>query len=295
MLYYPDLPLPLAMEFINTAYSRALDYGPWSALYVDSEFIIPEAYAIGTVDLTQNSTTVTGVGTVWISSFIGQQFLVNAAGPFYTIVDVTPGTTLTLDRPYGGETAMGQEYTIAQIYVTPPADFEGFVVVLDPANNWKLRLNLPQEWLDRRDAQRTYVASPWVLAAAGYNTSGRPRYELWPRQEVAASYPYRYIKRPSLMSASSDRPIRPLRGDVLRLGALAELSRWPGTPQSRNPYFGIDQHTILEGEFQRELGRLWREDQEIRQSAIRFADEEDWPISPLDANWLQTHDPNWIT
>lgn len=75
-------------------------------------------YQTGTVSVTQNSAVVTGTGTVWNGTQTGAT-VVNAGDIFtvddsrlYFIKSVDSATQITLDKPYAGTTASGQNYRI---------------------------------------------------------------------------------------------------------------------------------------------------------------------------------------
>jgi hypothetical protein len=294
LLYAPDCPVPLAQEFINTAYSRALARGSWTGVRAESAFSVPDAYSDGTVTMTTGSTTVTGSGTTWTSAMVGRQLYLDGIGPYYTITAVGGVGSLTLDRVWAGTTAAGLSYEIALVYLEVPSDFLHFMSVRDTESNWRLFTNWTQEQLDYVDSQRSTVGQPWVLASAPFTSSGRPRWELWPRSTTARIYPFLYVKKPALLSAASDRAIFPLRGDILRHGALAELSMWPGTSKMQNPYFSMEQHALHEQMFQQELLRAEREDQEIAQTMIQFDQFSALPYPPMDAAFLQQHGIPWF-
>jgi len=80
--------------------------------YVDVE----NSYTTGTVSITDGSTTVTGVSTVWTSDMEGQKIKVGLDGYAYTIDTVSSGTSLTLTTAYngGGDNVSGSTYTIYQ-------------------------------------------------------------------------------------------------------------------------------------------------------------------------------------
>lgn len=290
LVYAPEVPLPLAQEFINTAYSRALAYGSWSGLRKETEFIFPGPYTTGTVTTVQESAAVSGSGTTWTTAMEGRQFFI-AAGAAYTIEAVTGTTSLTLDRPYGGASLAGQAYTIQKVLVTAPSDMLALRSVRDLENNWKLRLDFKQEQIDAFDAQRTSTGTPWMLATAPPSTAGLIRYELWPRLGAAKTYSVRYLRKPALLAVATDTPIFPIsaRRELLINGALAELCKWPGSSANKNPFFGIQQHQIYEQSFMTELKICQREDQEIYQTDIEYADDDEACWAPLDAAFLQSH------
>lgn len=307
-VYAPDIPIPLAQEFVNTAQSRALSYHLWNDLRVEAAFSIPVLYSDGSVNVTLGSTAVTGVGTAWTAAMVNRQFFTaggtvtaptsadGVQGPYYTAIAIDTGAqTLTLDRAYGKPTASSISYNILQVYQEVPSDFMNFISVRDVDNNWKLHTNFRAEQLDVWDAKRSVSGTSWILAGASprFPTTGAEinRFELWPRTSPGPRVlQYRYERKPALMSANSDRPIWPFRGDILRKGALSELAMWPGTTDYRNPYFNLDLHRTLDEGFVSGLNDLVRQDNEKSQRAVWYEDWEGVPYAPIDARYLQSHD-----
>ena len=306
-LYAPDLPTPLAQEFINTAYSHALTWDYWRELRREFEYNLPDIYVDGSVDVVNGSATVIGNGTAWTTSMIYRQFMVNSITPMFTIINVDVGAQeLTLDRPFNGiQDGPGLPYEIGQYYLDVPTDFLTWDIIRDVDRNWKLHTNFQQRQIDVWDTKRTTTGVPWVVAAApsrfvytdGVATTAPPiqRYEFWPRpffgtDEGKTTYACRYIRRPPLLSNPDDRPILPLRGDVLRKGALAELAMWPGTRTAPNLYYDMQNHTQMQKEFLLGLSECWKVDQEGAQTAILYEDWEGVPYAPIDARYLQSHD-----
>lgn len=288
LVYGPETPIPLAQEFIATAYARALTEVNWTGLRGEGEFVIPATYNTGTVQVTQGSTAVVGTGTTWTSSMTGRQFFVRGVGPFYTFTQ-TSSTTGTLDRTYGGVTGVTLPYDILQTYLTAPSDFLQFQAVMDRDNNWRLHTNYRQEQIDTWDSKRSVAGTPTILAAAPYDASGVPRFEIWPRTSAAKTYSYRYVRKPALLVNPSDTLIWPISGYAITQGALAELSMWPGTRAEKNPYYDLQQHQVHEMQFKEELHNLTLEDQRINQTAVMYEGWENVPYSPIDASYIQSH------
>ncbi len=292
MVYFPECPLPLAQQFVNNAYSNALSKSRWAGQRGDGAFNIPAPFSTGTISVVNGSTSVVGVGTDWdlspLQVVAGMQLVVGGQAPFGTILSVDTGTGITLDAPWQGETLSAVPYSIQQIYLTPASDLASFLSVVDVQNNWKLHLTFSQEQLDYFDGKRTHAGTPFILAGGvSFTSGGRPRWELWPRTGSAKIYPYHYIKRLPLLSAASDRPIFPFRGDVLREGIFAELALWPGTKQLKNPYFDMQQYATHRQLFDERLKEVQRDDQELAQTMITF--DNNVPFAPFDAAWLQGH------
>lgn len=296
LVHAPNLPVPLAQEFINTAYSRCLAAKEWSGLRGHEDFFYPTAYTTGTISITSGSATVTGASTVWTTGMVGRQLLVSAQAPFYDIIAVDAGAqTLTLDRTYDADSVVAGTYSIKGVYILMPTDFMALQVVRDPSLNWRLRLDIVQEQLDTWDPKRTTSGTGWVLAAAPPSpvvaTLGRPRYELWPAPTASKLFTYTYIKRPGLMSVSGDEPVYPIRGDAIREGALAELALWPGIDRENpNPYFDLNAHRLHEKRFLERLNELELQDEGIKRSNFWYGDWEMLPYAPIDANYIQSHD-----
>lgn len=71
------------------------------------------AYTTGTLSVTNNSQTVTGVGTTWTTAMLGRSILLG--GLWYTISARASDTSITISAPYAGVTLSGVTYTIATI------------------------------------------------------------------------------------------------------------------------------------------------------------------------------------
>lgn len=291
LVYLPTLPPAIAQEFVNTVYSRLLDGWRWSGLRKSSEFIVPAPHTLGTANVTQNSASVVGTGTSWTSSMVGRQFFTGSQVPFYDIIALNVSSqTITLDRPYADPSNATSAYSIDLIYLVCPSDFSSFLSVVDLANNWKLHTNYLQEDIDLWDPKRTTTGTPKILAYATQDANGLRRYEIYPRVGSATTYPFRYTMRPALLALAGDKPIFPIRGDVIREGALAELGLWAGTKDDPNPYFdpGLSFYKSREERFLRYKEEAEKEDQGISQNVVTYFD--DLMPAPLDAAWLQTHD-----
>lgn len=302
-LYAPDLPTPLAQEFINTAYSHAITWDRWKELRQEFDLSLPVVHQDGLVEAYRGDPVVVGTGTNWTANMLYRQFMVNSITPMFTIIGVdVPNQEITLDRVFAGtHEGPNLSYEIGQYYIEVPSDFGTWDIVRDVDNNWKLHTNFQQRQIDVWDTKRATTGTPWVVAAApsrltylaGVPTSAPPvmRYEFWPRPSPGPkNYACRYIRKPPLLTNPDDRPHAPIRGDVLRKGALAELALWPGTATVKNPYYDIQNHNVMAKEFLQGLSECWKMDQEYAQTAILYEDWEGVPYAPIDARYLQSHD-----
>ncbi|MGL5389672.1 MAG: hypothetical protein ACRDCA_28105 [Serratia sp. (in: enterobacteria)] len=76
-------------------------------------------YKTGTINLTANNTTVTGIGTAWADAKFGVMpgmILLAPDNKLYEVKQVNSNTSLTLNSNYAGSTASGQSYAIITTY-----------------------------------------------------------------------------------------------------------------------------------------------------------------------------------
>jgi hypothetical protein len=289
-LYAPKVPVPLLKQFVNNSYSRALVQFPWSELRRTGALRLAAPYTTGTVTVTNGSVTVVGSGTSWTSAdHATLQLVVGNRGPFFDIASVESGTSLTLASPFVGTSASGASYTIQQIYIVPPANFIKYTSFLDttPATPAQLDFSMTQEVLDFYDPGRTITAGrPTHLVNAESSpfaaTLRRPRYEVWPRPSEAFIAAFRYVVKPDLLVGDDDTIIYPLRGDVIREGAFADLAAWPGTDDSPNTYYDASggRSQFHDRRFQEGIALCKGEDSEIASKMVAY--KEEWrKLSPF--------------
>jgi hypothetical protein len=245
-----------------------------------------------------------------LANMIGLQLICNGKAPFYTITDAQPAGTLpetieiTVDMAVGAPANSGlsfvpSSWSIQPVYLTPQEDFDMFISIVDIDNNWRIRSDVLQEVLDKWDANRSSTGTPWVLSATSFNAAvatggtlaGVPRYEIWPRCNVAKQYPYRYYKRADLVN-DTDVPIWPIshRTEILKQFALGEIAKWPGTKDKPNPYFNMSLFNQHKADFLDELYKLQKQDQEVALTDQGYADVwSDMPWAPVDAKFIQNH------
>lgn len=105
---------PLPEDCSIKAKYKMNETGEWVKAYQadESEAFDKDDHKEGTVEVTQNSKTVTGTGTGWDSSMVGRKFRVDTDGDVYIIEAVASALSLTLTREYQGTTGSGKDYTI---------------------------------------------------------------------------------------------------------------------------------------------------------------------------------------
>lgn len=283
-------PILLAQRWIRNRYRNICERVLWSFKLGRGTFGTPAAYSTGSVTMTNNSAAVAGSGTTFTASMVGEQLKVS--GYVVTITVYNSATSLTVDQNWLGATTAGLNYTICQAYITPTdTDFHAFYSVVDPVRSWKLHLGFNNSQLDRIDARRNSTGTPYVLANGVYNSNQKATFELWPHPLSQSQYMYTYERRLADLTASTDTPPAIITSDVLVNGALADLVRWPGTADVKNPMFdsslGLVQWRVREKEFEDALQRLIVQDQSIMMQDLSRGN--DMRMAPIDANFMQSH------
>lgn len=301
LLYAPDLPAPLAQEFVKNTYHQIIGDHSWTDTRKDAEILLPDAYTTGTITVTNGSPTIVGSGVDFTNSslYVGRQICVGNIAPFYTITAVTESVpaggydTLTIDRNYANESDSGLTYSIGQYYIEFPTDLYVLERIRDQANGWYLiTQTYNQEYLDRVDVRRQSTGTPTLCVVAPYRTDAStgivyPRYEFWPRVQAQRFYAYRYRTNPEL-SVNSDRIISSLNPECLVFGALRQAAIWPGTADKPNPYFSQDMHATYTKMFEDSLNNSMQQDMERNQEMIQVADDPRRQF-PFDAKYIQSH------
>lgn len=287
-LYSGELaPLLQCKRWIRDRYRSVCEKQIWSFKIARSAFGTTDQYSTGTITLTNASASVVGSGTTFTASHVGQQLKVN--GFVFTISSFTNTTTIGIDQTWLGATAASNSFQILQAYITPsPTDFHAFYTVIDPTNNWRLRLGFNSHELDRIDARRASAGTPYIVASGVYNSAQVPVFELWPHPTAQKMYPYVYERRVTdLTDNITPPPI--IRSDILVKGALADLARWQGTPERKNPYYDpyLVQWKAREAEFKEELNKAIVEDQSILLTDLSYGN--DLAYYPIDANFMRSH------
>lgn len=289
-LHVPQLDEFLAQQFVRDRYRIILERRDWSGLRAEGEFLLDAAKTTGTVAVTNNSLSVIGTGTAFASTDVGRQFKAGAGSPVYTIATYVSPTSVTLDRVWGGTTQATATFFIFDGYLTAPADFKRFIVVVDPKTGYRLRHWVSQDELLRVDPQRNFFGTPYALIDRRFNASGRVQYEAWPYSASQRSLPHFYVKQGEDLVDDDDVPIWPIRSDVIVTGALADVCRWPGTKDNPNLTFGkMDIYESYRKEFEDKLVDLERQDENIYATWLTGQDWASWPWAPWSANWMQSH------
>ena len=294
MLRCPMAPAMLARDWVKEALKRAWESNNWSFGRCEAAFSVNDQKS-GLVDVTEGSDSVPSAGITFVATDLYRQFRIGS-GPVYTIkcVDVDVNQ-IQLDRVFYGQTQSGVSCTVLDAYITMPANFGKFIVVLDPSNALQVKHWVTEEEINSWDPQRTSTGTPWALASRRLGSIGSIadliQYELWPYATSAHQYWYFYYKRPPDLADTEEVPgILGTRTDIVRTGALVEAARWPGTENRRNPYFNLQLADKLERKFQADLARLEVQDDDVYPTWWETVSWVDRSHAPFDAKYMQSHD-----
>lgn len=288
----------LSREWAQWAYNEYGIRRSWSHLRVESVITVADQKG-GIATAVQGSPTIAGGTLVFAATDVGRQIRLGSI-PIYTIiaVSVVGGTTATLNRPYG-EASGALAFTVLDAYVTMPLDFNRFTAILDPQNKWRLRWWISAEQLNAADPGRMSTGNASMLVNQNYSPVpgflGCPRYELYPYQTSARSYPMWYFRKGEIMN-DDDVFIGPLANrakDVLVPGALSRAAMWPGVDGKKNPYFNLQLAGAHMTEFNEKVVELQVADDDLY---YEDAPMVQYPYAgyPWDAAWLQSHEPSII-
>lgn len=176
-------------------------------LYVDSAGT-PEIVAVKSI--TSTSFTARFVNfhnpgcTITSSSLSGRQLKLGATYPIFTINAVTSTTTMTISQKWLAAD-LSNGYQIARLYYTIDPGLKSLISMVDQSQGIPpLGVNMPVQYLDRVDPQRTATGYPQVFASKGSDANGNMQYELWPSPQSARQLTCTYVQQPAPMVADDD-------------------------------------------------------------------------------------------
>lgn len=281
---------------------------------VQGQMYVPNQITAGTVTTTQFSTSVVfdataaaALNAVALAAppqpvLVQRQFRLTG-GPIYNIIAWDGVNTATLDRPFAESSVSGLSYMVYLPYVpTPRADFQKFLSIADPINDYRFRrrnLYKTTGEIDRRDPNRQAFSIPIWAASHDYTTlpSGVvvPRYEFWPHGVQAINYNVAYQVR----GVYADTDTIPSQISDATLIARARYYCYsfqvtqPNVPKEMIGALVQAARTVT-AEYADLLQKDKREDDNIFEQNV-FECEDDPQLSgPIDSDYAQSHDYFWV-
>jgi hypothetical protein len=268
----PGVSLDLLDEFLNGRYEQVLEASDWQGLKYHYTIETEAAYqsSSDTVTLTVGSATVTGSGTNWTSTQLGNipRFYRPGDTVIYTATYVS-STELTLDRPYEGvsgdepgDVYSGAPYVLMQNVYALPSDARSIVSILDPITQWPL-VQMTKDQLDASAGQRTLVEQPAYYAPYDDSNESNPpvihQVELYPPPLYAQGFVTEYIHSATAFDGgnTSGSPLPWVSNTVLLMGCRADIAAYLAG-QSANPAPYLAQAKYYQAQFDVELAKILR-------------------------------------
>jgi hypothetical protein len=250
----------------------------FSWLYGESSFITTAPYETGTIEATEGTTAITGSSTVWTSGMADRKLRCEDAT---YVISSASTTSITLKTNYAGDGGSGLTYKIYQDEYSMDSDVED-VISCRQENNPQRIDKKDLEYMDRYYPQRDSFGYPSIYSQIGYDSNGYLKIATYSIPNQARNIYYRYKKRVTEMSASTDTPIIPLRYRwVLAKGALYTVAKYLDMPD-----IGGD----FEREYRQGITQLIAADKKIDERIIKGSVEDidsgnflgsNYPLSPL--------------
>lgn len=167
--------------FINQRHREILGQ-KFDFCFVEDKIVLLPLYETGTVSVNQDSTTVTGVNTVWTAAaHLGQKIKFNGWEEIYRISAVGGNTSITLDKAFQGSNVSAGSYSIIIDAYDLPSNFDEIVAVWDDQ-----KTDMTAEAKPLREFTELQLRSPLSEGSLRCysidyeGNSGIPRLRVWP-------------------------------------------------------------------------------------------------------------------
>lgn len=275
---------------LNGIVRKIYDRRTWYGLMIRGQINTTGFVLGGSVNITQGSQTVQGVGTTWDPTIIGRQFRLGYNTPPYTITAMDPfAQTLALEMPWGGVSYTGAGYFIAQYYYSPGPNIRYIHTAKNMIMAWRLRLDYTQQSLDTIDPWRINTFSPCALAQMPPDPNGAYMVELWPVPNIVQSLPFIAVVQPPNLVNDSDAMPPYIRTDIITKFGRADALVYRGP--KLNQYYDAAESNRLRAEAEMELQHLAQADEDRYRQNLLY-EWEQLRIAPepgLDSNWAINH------
>jgi len=190
-------------DIIDAEHDTILNDYSWTRRRVDTMVETVAQYSTGT--LSTSGATVTGVGTVWTSAFVGRYIRIGSNTFFHRITARASNTSITIEEGLPTDAAAGSTYTIFRHRYNLPPDFGR---VINATSDTRL-VEAAKSEIDRIDPYRTSTATrPDTYMIYGLDpdttTSQIYQIEFWPVPSSATAVRVEYLRTNTLTSDSSE-------------------------------------------------------------------------------------------
>lgn len=228
-------------QAINDSYREVVQFADWNFLLDRYDIPLVGAYTTGTVTATVGSTAVTGVSTVWNTSWFNRKVLLSGDTEEKEVASFTSPTTLTLRYPFNSSLSptAGIGYMIFQDSYPVPSAPGRDLLIQNPVFQWEKLDKYDRYTFDSRTAFNRFTAGtrPTIYTEDGVDWSTTsPTYQqvklqFWPKPVGAQDLILRFFKNVPPLALSTDKSVLPQEFDevLIRLGTY-RLRRKFGVP-----------------------------------------------------------------
>jgi len=213
----------------------------WNFLLDRYDIPLVAPYTTGTVTVTVGSTTVTGTGTTWVTSWTNKKILLSGDNEEKEILSVGGAGTLTLRYPYNSSasTLTNSGYMIYQDSFPLPISAGRDLSVVNPLFQWQPVAKWDRVSFDYGTASWGRFLSgvrPTIYTDDGVDistsaTAGQPKIQFWPLTLTQQDLVLRFFKQFTPLALQTDTTILPPEfEEVLILLSKARLKQRYGIP-----------------------------------------------------------------
>lgn len=250
----------------------------------DEEYLL--VYSIKATSFRARPTqTHLAASTLNKSSLVGRQFRLGTVKPFYTIKGITQAQGMKIELPWSHLGGTNQAYQVVQAYVSMEPNLRMVWSVVNTAQGWRLRLNMPQDVLNTYDAWRQTTG--WVYMLTDYipDMIGRFRYELYPTPSMEQGFPYLAYRTVPNLEDDEDTPPPCIPSHVLVHGAIADVLVY----NPKSPYYDPGTSKMFMGQYSIDLEQAVMADDSIYMQNLMWSYGK-YPFSQMGSAYWQSHD-----
>lgn len=320
-----------AARIIQRAWKRVNDYRVWSwQIIANAQLFVPAVISVGTCSVTFNSTNVVmdASATAALNSVafgnpplaspvlgVGYQIKLGSSptalgapiGPNYTITAWDGAGNLTIDAPYGAQSATGLNYQVLKAFYAAPflpvtstgadAQFARYMSVTNLLDGYTItgrQLYFSQEELNRIDPQRGGQGDAYILSLLQTNSLGQPVYEMYPNPVNPTTYQANMISKGPLLTMTTQLPqVSYALDDTVTFLAKSFAGQWAlanaGRYKELQGTNWVVYIQMMQEEWRQSMLLCVKEDDEIMPSPKPFVFNGGFSF-PLGGEFLQSHD-----
>jgi hypothetical protein len=272
----------------------------WPLLRAEGEIITVAPYEVGKVDLTNGSTTVTGVddpdiaGTLaptWTTAMEGRVIRFGNEALLYRIETVTSATSLTINRAYQGDTTTDPiAYEILQDRYDLPTNFDRPISkdwdnFFDTTNATLVAI-APNEFRRQRKMRGVRQGEPEVFTIWGLDDAQehlQVLFDPFPDEVRVLQFPYQKL-HPEVEQDSDRVLFTPNKDNLLIDGTIYVMQRGPEDDIKAGAMVGdwlrvVNQKLSAQADIAQQLPRI------TVSNARKFREQARWKYGTARVNW----------